>query len=62
MPRPSYLVNRWLTAIFDAYGDEIADLVRARDTVLAAHRPPEGVAVREDRTLEVTSEWLVPRG
>ena len=56
MPRPSYLVNRWLTAIFGAYGDEIARLVRERDSVLAAHRPPDGVETRQDRALEVTSE------
>lgn len=62
MPRPSYLVNRWLTAIFEAYGTEIAELIRARDKTLATHVPPEGVAAREDRDLEVTSEWFVTRG
>lgn len=56
MPRPSYLVNRWLTAIFLAHEEEIARLIRERDTRLAAHRPAEGVSVREDRALEVTSE------
>lgn len=59
MPRPSYLVNRWLTAIFGAYGAEIAGLIRERDRVLAAHEPPEGVAARRDRGLEVTSEHLL---
>jgi hypothetical protein len=58
MPRPSYLVNRWLTAIFVAYQAEIADLIRQRDLTLAAHRPPEDIAVRDDRGLEVTSEFL----
>ena len=58
MPRPSYLVNRWLTAIFVAYQAEIAELIRQRDLILAAHRPPEGVAVRDDRGLEVTSEFF----
>jgi hypothetical protein len=56
MPRPSYLVNRWLTAVFAAYEQEIAKLIRARDTALEAHRPQVGVSVREDRALEVTSE------
>lgn len=56
MPRPSYLVNRWLTAIFAAYDDEIAELIRERDRVIAAHQPPTDVPVREDRALEVTSE------
>lgn len=59
MPRPSYLVNRWLTAIFVAYETEIAELIRARDRALAGHRPVSGVAVREDRDLEVTSEFVL---
>lgn len=59
MPSPSYLVNRWLTAIFVAYGSEIATLIRARDKLLAHHVPPEGTATREDRALEVTSELAV---
>ncbi|WP_449395269.1 DUF6969 family protein [Devosia riboflavina] len=59
MPSPSYLVNRWLTAIFVAYESEIADLIRARDAILAAHVPPDGTAVQEDRALEVTSEHVV---
>ena len=56
MPRPSYLVNRWLTAVLVAHEDEIAELVRERDRVLSAHVPPAGVSAREDRGLEVTSE------
>ncbi|MBS3648472.1 hypothetical protein KEU06_07505 [Pseudaminobacter sp. 19-2017] len=60
MPRPSYLVNRWLTAIFTGYEGEIAELIRERDRVLTAHRPPEGVEARQDRGLEVTSEFDLP--
>lgn len=52
MPRPSFLVNRWLTAIFGAYESEIADLVRQRDAALAA-RPEDA---RQDRSIEVLSE------
>ncbi len=59
MPQPSYLVNRWLTAVFAAYEDEIAGLIRERDRVLAAHRPAGGVSVREDRTLEIASELAI---
>ena len=59
MPRPSYLVNRWLTAVLVAHEPEIASLLRARDRVLASHRAADGVPVREDRSLEVTSELLV---
>lgn len=57
MPRPSYLVNRWLTAIFTAYEEEIAALIYERDRVIAAHRPVDGGSAREDRALEVTSEF-----
>ena len=56
MPRPSYLVNRWLTAMFVAWEPEIAELIRARDLTLAAHVPPEGTPARRDRGLEVLSE------
>ncbi|MFD2238974.1 DUF6969 family protein [Aureimonas populi] len=56
MPRPSYLVNRWLTAMFVAHEPRIAELVRERDRVLAAHTPPQGTAVHQDRGLEVASE------
>lgn len=59
MPLPSYLVNRWLTAMLVAYADDIAALVRARDARLSAHVPPAGVAVLEDKGLEVTSELLL---
>lgn len=56
MPRPSYLVNRWLTAVLVAHEGEIAELVRERDRVLSAHVPLGGGSAREDRGLEVTSE------
>jgi hypothetical protein len=59
MPKPSYLVNRWLTAIVRLYENEIADLIRERDRRLEGHVPPEGTEVREDRGLEVTSSRLV---
>lgn len=59
MPRPSYLVNRWLTAVFVAYEEEIAGLIRDRDRALDAHVPARGVAMREDRALEVPSELLI---
>lgn len=54
MPRPSYLVNRWLTAILIAHEARIADLISARDTRLAQ---AGGSAALTDRTLEVLSEW-----
>lgn len=61
MPRPSYLVNRWLTAIFAAYEAEMMDLLRERDRRLTAHGPVDGTSVREDRSLEVLSEFVVAR-
>ena len=59
MPRPSYLVNRWLTAVIVAHEAEIAELIRERDRVLSAHTPPAGISAREDRALEVTSELRI---
>lgn len=59
MPRPSYLVNRWLSAILRVYGPEIIQLIRERDAAIAAHTSPQGIAVLEDRSLEVTSERQV---
>jgi hypothetical protein len=53
-PRP--VVARWLTAMVRLFGDEIARLLHARDSVIAAcaARDPEG-NVHENRALDVTS-------
>jgi hypothetical protein len=59
MPQPSYLTNRWLSAILRLYSDDIATLIRQRDVTIAAHRAPQGIAPREDRALEVTSQLAV---
>jgi hypothetical protein len=59
LAKPSYLVNRWLTAVVRRYEGEIAELIRERDRRLDAHVPPEGVTVREDRGLEVTSALAI---
>ncbi|KKB80008.1 hypothetical protein VW35_06015 [Devosia soli] len=56
MPRPSYLVNRWLTAIVVGYEEQIGGLIRERDAALEAHRPEDGKPARRDRNLEVTSQ------
>ena len=58
MARPSYLVNRWLTAVLAVHEDRIAGLIRARDAALAAHQ--SDLPARQDRSLEVTSEFLFP--
>lgn len=60
LAKPSYLVNRWLTAILRQYQDEIEQLIRQRDEHLASHALAGGIAlVREDRTIEVTSSRLI---
>lgn len=59
MPKPSYLVNRWLSAVLRRYEGEIAILVRRRDEVLLAHMPTGDIDAREDRSLEVTSALLL---
>jgi hypothetical protein len=56
MPSPSYLVNRWLTAVLVAYKTEIEGLLNERDRVLAAHPNAD---VHNDRSLEVTSSFSV---
>ncbi|SMQ58994.1 hypothetical protein SAMN06295905_0164 [Devosia lucknowensis] len=62
MARPSYLVNRWLTALFVRYETEIADLVRQRDRAILAHASGDFAANREDRAIEVTAEFRPERG
>jgi len=59
MARPSYLVNRWLTAIVGLYHNEIAALITQRDAVLVTHVPPHGTETRQDRALEVVSQCSI---
>lgn len=59
LAKPSYLVNRWLTAVVRRYETEIIALILARDERLANHVPQGPVAARDDRALEVTSELLL---
>ena len=60
--RPSYLVNRWLTAVVRFYSADIADLIAARDRTIEAHLPEDPDAARADRALEVTSEVAADLG
>ena len=55
LARPGYLVNRWLTAMIRLHEDQIADLLRARDAVLADQKGDEDPRAR--RELEVLSMW-----
>lgn len=60
LAKPSYLVNRWLTAIITQYQPEIEQLIRERDQVLlqsAAGRDPTDV--RDDRSMEVLSSLIL---
>ena len=62
LAKPSYLVNRWLTAILRQYQPEIERLILERDTTLAGHTGDgEVAAAREDRSLEVISSKLIER-
>ena len=57
--RPSYLVNRWLTAIVRYYADDIALLIGQRDIAIAAQSAEDAALARQDRGLEVTSQLTV---
>lgn len=58
--RPSWPVNRWVSAMFGLFRPEIEQLLRERDVAVARwrERHPD-VNVFEDRGLEVTSETAV---
>jgi len=56
LARPSYMVNRWLTAVVRLYSAEIAGLIEARDRAIAAHATGDAEAAKADHSLEVTSE------
>lgn len=59
LDRPSYLVNRWLSAVVRLYAREISDLIRARDRAIQSWQSDDETPSREDRKLEVTSECAV---
>ncbi|OIQ82487.1 hypothetical protein GALL_357250 [mine drainage metagenome] len=58
--QPSDLLNRWLEAVMLLFRPQIAALLRARDATVERHRHRlPGIAVLEDRGLEVTSVMAV---
>ena len=62
LAKPSYLVNRWLTAVITQYQPEIEQLIRARDERIALHAGSGDLQVaRDDRGLEVTSSLQIGR-
>ena len=64
MARPSWPLNRWLTAMFRLFRPQMAELVLARDeAVMSFRRRHRGkVHVFEDRRLEVTSALDIDLG
>jgi hypothetical protein len=58
--RPSWPVNRWITAMLRLFHPQIIDLVRQRDAALADwRRKHPDRDVFEDRELEVTSQLKI---
>jgi len=56
--RPSWAVNRWLTALLRLYVPQIEQLLAARDAAVAAWaRSHPSAEVLDDRRLEITS-WI----
>ncbi len=60
LARPSWPLNRWLTAVPRLFRPQVEALLRTRDRVVADHAAahPER-NVLEDRTLQVTSEVTI---
>lgn len=60
LSRPSWPLNRWISAMFILYREEIETLVRQRDTAVERWmRDRPGEDVFEDRALEVTSGMAI---
>jgi hypothetical protein len=58
--RPSWPVNRWLTALVHLYREEIIDLLAARDVAMRHFQQENaGSDCYEDRALEVLSERAI---
>jgi hypothetical protein len=58
--RPSWPLNRWITAMIQMYRPHIEELLRQRDvTVTARQQQAPSVNVFEDRSLEVTSALVI---
>ncbi|MEC4591370.1 MULTISPECIES: DUF6969 family protein [Nitrospirillum] len=58
--RPSWPLNRWITAVVNLYRYEIIELLQERDAAVGRWQADHpGSYVYDDRNLEVTSERLV---
>ena len=60
LAKPSYLVNRWLTAVLTQYQPEIEQLIRQRDIAIARHAENGDLeTARQNRDFEVMSSLLI---
>jgi hypothetical protein len=60
LPHPSWLANRWVTAMVRLFYPQIVKLVHLRDKKIAEWmRAHPGSDVYEDRDLEITSEMTI---
>ena len=58
--RPSWPVNRWITAMIQLFRPQIGELLCRRDDVIAGWKPGRaGRDVFEDRKLEITSQMAI---
>ena len=55
LARPSWPVNRWITAMIDLFRPQIEMLIEARDRVVLQRARRLGRDVYDDRDLEVTA-------
>jgi len=55
LAKPSWPINRWITAMIDLFRPQIEGLIRVRDRVVAAQAERVGREVFEDRALDVTA-------
>jgi hypothetical protein len=60
LARPSWAVNRWITAMLRLYRPQIEALIRTRDAKVAAHaKTVKKGSVYDDKSLEVTAEVAI---
>lgn len=59
--RPSWALNRWISAMFRLFRPQMIELLHARDRTIAVWRPKHGMAhsVYDDRSLDVTSTMAI---
>lgn len=53
------LVNRWLTAVFTTFADEIAEVLKERDQAIAKEKQQYGERIFKERNIEILSKKSV---